>query len=66
MCKKNKCVCFDEIIWLIIMKILMKIKNGSPRYSINRPRSKYGHKYKKCFSMMVLKYIKQHLSNIWS
>ena len=42
----------------------MKIKNRSPRYSINRPRSKYGHKYKKCFSMMVLKYIKQHLSNI--
>ena len=44
----------------------MKMTN---RYNINRPRSRYGHKYskcKKCLSMMILICIKQHLSNIWS
>ena len=46
----------------------MKIKNRSHRYDINNPRSRHGHKYsknKKCFSMMMLICIKQHLSNIW-
>ena len=35
----------------------------------NRPRSMHEHKYseyKKCLSMMMLKCIKQHPSNIWS
>ena len=45
----------------------MKMKNGSHRY--DRPRSrnerKYS-KYKKCLHMMMLKYIKQYLSNILS
>ena len=47
----------------------LKIKNRSHRCEINKPRSRHGHKYsesKKCLSMMVLIYIKQHLSNIWS
>ena len=52
-----------------IMKMKMKIKNRSHRYDINRPKStgRYKHnKYKKCFSVMMLICIKQHLSNIWS
>ena len=55
--QKNKCVCIHEIIWLIIMKMKMKMKNRSHRYSINRPRSRHGHKYskyKKYLNMMVL------------
>ena len=30
----KKCACFNEIIWLIIMKIKMKMKNGSHRFDI--------------------------------
>ena len=45
----------------------MKMKNRAHRYDINRRRSrdmyKYS-KYKNCHSMMMLKCIKQHLSNI--
>ena len=47
----------------------MKMKNRSHRYDINRPRSRHGYrysKYKKCLSMMMLIFIKQHQSNIWS
>ena len=50
---------------LIIIKMKMKTTNRSHRYSINRPRSRHGHKYskyKKCLSMMMLIRIKQHLS----
>ena len=74
--KKNKYVCFHQIIWLIIMKM----KNGnenqidtknprSHRYSMNRPRSVHEHKYskyKKHLSIMTLLCIKQHLNNIWN
>ena len=52
---------------LIIMKMKIKLKNGSHRYDINRPRSRNGHKYskyKKFLSMMMLICIKQNLSNI--
>ena len=48
----------------------MKMKNWSDRYDINRPcLARHGHKYtkfKKCLSTMMVKCIKQHLSNIWS
>ena len=47
----------------------MKMKNRSHRYDIYRPRSRNEHKYskyKKCLGMMMIKCIKQHLSNIWS
>ena len=67
--QKNKCVCFNEIIRLIIMKMEMKMKNTSRRYDINRTRSSHEHKYskyKKHLSMMMLTCITQHLSNIWS
>ena len=52
------------------------MKNGSQRYYVNRPRSRYGHKYsktrhghryskyKKRLSKMMLVCIKQHISNI--
>ena len=66
---KQKCVCFHEIIRLIIMKTEMKIKNRPHRYDIHRPRSRDGHKYskyKKCLSKMMHVRIKQHLSSIWS
>ena len=46
-CTKNKCVCFNEIVWLIIMKMRLKIKNGSHRYDINRTGPIHGHKYTK-------------------
>ena len=67
--QKNICVCVHKIIRLIIMKMKMKIKNRSHRYNINRSRSRDEHKYskyKKCLSMMMLIFIKKHLSNIWS
>ena len=45
----------------------MKMKNRLHRYSINRPRSRRGHKYikyKECLTVVMLIYIKQHLSMI--
>ena len=65
----NKCVCFHEIIRLIIMEMKMKKENRSSRYDINRTRSRHGHKYskyKKCRSMIMLICVKQHLNNIGS
>ena len=51
------------------MKIILKIKNWSQRFDINRPIPRYGHKYTKYkmyLSKMVVICIKQQLSNIWS
>ena len=64
-CAKNKCVCFNEIMWSIIKKWGLKMKNKSRRYSINRLRPRHGHKYTlyMCFSMMMVICIEQHLSN---
>ena len=56
-CAKNKCVCFSEIIWSIIKKRRLKMKNKSRIYSINRLRPRHGHKYTlyiMCFSMMMV------------
>ena len=47
----------------------MKMKKSSHRLDINKSWSRHGHKYskyKKCLNMMMLIYIKQHPSNIWS
>ena len=41
-------VCIYEIIWLIAMKMEMKMENRLHRYDINRRRSRHGHKYSKC------------------
>ena len=47
-CAKNNCVCFNEIMWLlIVMKMKLKIKNGSHRYDINRTSPRRFHKYTK-------------------
>ena len=65
---KNNCVCFDNVMWLMTMKMRLKIKSRSQRYDINWPKPRHGHKYTKykaCLSMMVI-FSKQHLSNIWS
>ena len=43
----KKCVNFWEIVWLIIMKMKMKIKYRSRRYDLIRSRSRDGHKYRK-------------------
>ena len=69
--QKSKCVClfvyFNEIIWLIIMKV--KKKSRSHKYHINRRTSRhwltYTNKHKKCLSMMMLICIKQHPTNTW-
>ena len=68
-CTKAKCICFNEVIWLMGMKMRLKIKNRSQRYNINRPRPRNGHKYTKyemCLSIIMVICIKQHLSNIWN
>ena len=51
------------------MKMKLKIRNRSHGYDINRDRHRHEckyTKYKKCLSMMVLTYIKQHSSHIGS
>ena len=70
----NKCtnirhVCLNEVIWLMTMKIRLKMKNRWHRYDINRPSPRHEHKYTKykmCLSLMTVICIKQHLNNIWS
>ena len=44
-CAENKCICFDEIMWLIIMKMRLERKKWI------RVRPRRGHKYLniKCF-----------------
>ena len=49
------------------MQIGLKMKNRSSTYDINRPRPRNERKYTKykmCLSIMMIVYIKQHLSNI--
>ena len=68
-CAKNKSVCFNEIVWLIIKKTRLKMKNRSHRYDKNGTRPRHGHKFTKygmCISMRISMWKKQHLSNIWS
>ena len=67
-CTKN-CVCFQEIIWLIILKMRVKIKIILDRYDINRIRPRHGYEYtnyKISLSRMMVMCNKQHLCNIWS
>ena len=45
------------------------MKNRSQRNDINKPTPRHRHrhiKYKMCLSTMIVTYIKQDLSNIWS
>ena len=46
-CAKNKCVGFNEIMWLIIMKMMLTMKTGSNRYRTYKIRPRWGHKYTK-------------------
>ena len=67
--QKNKGVCILEIMQLVIMIMKTKMKIDSHRCVINKLRCRHGLKYDKCMkhlSMMMLIYIKQHLSNTWS
>ena len=64
-CAKTKCTCFNEIMWLIIMKMRLKMKMDH----INRNKPRRGHKYTKykmCLSMMMAISNKQHLNSIWN
>ena len=44
---KNMCVYFNWIIWLMVVKMRLKIENRSQRYDINRPMPRHGQKYTK-------------------
>ena len=51
------------------MKMRLKMKNRSQRYEINIHRPRHGHKsskYKVCLSIVMIRCMKQHLSNILS
>ena len=53
----------------MILEMRLEIKNRSQRYDINWPRPRHGQKYSKykiCLIIMVVVYIKQHLSKISS
>ena len=44
------------------------MKYRSHKYDINRHRPRHGHKYtkyKKCLTMMMVTFIKHHLTNNW-
>ena len=59
----------NEIMWLIILKMRLKMKNEWLRYDINRTRPRHVHKYTKykmCLGMMMVMCNKQHLSSMWS
>ena len=45
-CTKNKYDCLIELVWLMTMKMRLKMKNISQRYDTNTPRP-HGHKYSK-------------------
>ena len=65
---KNMCVYFNWIIWLMVVKMRLKIENRSQRYDINRPMPRHGQKYTNIYVSLQLTviWIKQHLSNILS
>ena len=54
---KNHVRLLNEVMRLMTMKIMLKMKNRSHRYDINRPRLRHGHnysKYKLCLSVMMV------------
>ena len=38
-------VCFNDVTWLMVKKMRLKIKNRPQRCDINRPRPRHGPKY---------------------
>ena len=67
-CTKNKYVYLSEVVWLMTMKMRLKMKNRSHRYDMNRSWPKRSPKYtkNKMYLIIIVIGIKQHLSNIWS
>ena len=67
-CTKNKYVYLSEVVWLMTMKMRLKMKNISHRYDRNRPWPKRSPKYAKNIMYLIIMVIgiKQHLSNIWN
>ena len=50
-----------------LLKMRLKLKNRSYRYDIGQDMDGHKHtKYKMCLSIIMVIYIKQHLSNIWN
>ena len=59
----------NGVMWSMTLKVRLKIKNIDHKDDINWLRPRYVHKYTKykmCLSIMMVGYIKQHPSNIWS
>ena len=52
--QKNKFVCFNEIIRLIIRTIYMKMKNRDQLDTTNRPMSRYVLKYTKYYNTLLI------------
>ena len=50
-CAKSKCISFNQAIWLIAMKMRLKMKYGSHRHDINRTWLRHELKYIKCVSV---------------
>ena len=64
---KNNCVCYNRIIYLIMQKIRLKMRNRSHIHDANIPRPRHGHRYtnyKMSHCTMTVICIKQHISNI--
>ena len=61
---KLKCVCFNNIIWFIVMKMVVKMKNTSHKYKINTTSPRHGYEYTKYIKCLTCN--KQHLSDILS
>ena len=59
---RNNYICLNEFIWLMTIKMRLKVKNRLHRYDINRPRPRHRHM---CPSIIMAMCFKQHLSNIW-
>ena len=67
--QKKKYVCLNEFIWLMAMKIRLKMNKKSHRYDINgsSPNMDINILNVKCvLSIMMIRCTTQHLSNIWS
>ena len=52
---------FNEIIWLIIMKMKIEMKKWSHKYDLNTTWLRHGYEY----TMISVVCNKQHLNNIW-
>ena len=55
--KTTASVLINGVVWLITMKMRLKVKNRSERYDINWPRPRHGHKfpkYKMCLIVMIV------------